>query len=147
MDASTLNFLLVEDDDIHAHLVMRSLARNPVPARVHRVTNGRDAIDFLRHQGRFRDAPQPDLVLLDLKLPKANGHEVLETIKKDSQLQVIPVVVMTTSRDEKDRAEAYKHHANSYVVKPADFQKFRQVICDVSHYWGVCNERPCLADV
>lgn len=147
MDAKRLVFLLVEDDDIHAHLVARSLENSDLPPRIYRVTNGFEALDFLRQQGEYASVPRPDVVLLDLKLPKATGHEVLAVIKQDERLQMIPVVVMTTSRDEIDRAKAYKHHANSYVVKPADFHIFRRVITDVSHYWGVCNEPPCVTNL
>lgn len=148
MDANPpLTILLVEDDDIHAHLVMRSLSESPLAGPVHRVTNGFDALQFLRRAGQYTDAPTPDMVLLDLNLPKTSGHDVLAVIKQDPQLRVIPVVVMTTSRDELDRAKAYSHHANSYIVKPADFQQFRTVIAEVSHYWGTCNERPISVDL
>jgi CheY-like chemotaxis protein len=147
MEAEPLCFLLVEDDDNHAHLVLRSLEKAPFSVRLYRVTSGADALSFLRREEGFEDAPSPDLVLLDLNLPRATGHEVLSAIKEDPLLKMIPVVVMTTSRDEADRAQAYRHHANSYVVKPADYQKFRQIITDISHYWCRCNEPPYLADV
>ncbi len=146
MTTKLVTFLLIEDDDIHAHLVTRSLEKAPVPSEIYRVANGADALLFLRRRGRFVNHPRPDVVLLDLKLPKVNGHEVLAAIKEDEDLRMIPVVVMTTSRDETDRAKAYRHHANSYVVKPADFEKFREIVTEVSHYWGVCNEPPCLVN-
>lgn len=145
MYQKTVNFLLVEDDDIHAHLVMRSLEKAKLEAHVARVANGAEALSYLQGVESFADEPRPDVILLDLKLPRVSGHEVLAAIKEDDDLRMIPVVVMTTSRDELDRAKAYQHHANSYVVKPADFAKFRQVVTEVSHYWGECNEPPCLA--
>jgi CheY-like chemotaxis protein len=146
MNDKPVTFLLVEDDDIHAHLVTRSLEKSYVKTAVFRVSNGADALLFLRRQGRYVNYPRPDVVLLDLKLPKVNGHEVLVVMKEDADLRTIPVIVMTTSRDETDRARAYQHHANSYVVKPADFEKFRVVVTEVSHYWGVCNEPPTLVN-
>jgi CheY-like chemotaxis protein len=145
MNDKRVIFLLVEDDDIHAHLVTRSLEKTPLKTGVFRVANGDDALLYLRQQGRYANHPRPDVVLLDLKLPKVDGHQVLAAIKADEDLRMIPVVVMTTSRDETDRAKAYQHHANSYVVKPADFEKFREVVTEVSHYWGVYNEPPCMA--
>jgi CheY-like chemotaxis protein len=144
MTVKPMTILLVEDDDVHALLVHRSLESSSFSPQIYRVANGLDALEFLRHQGPYEHAPVPDVILLDLRLPKATGHEVLGAIKSDEHLRSIPVVVMTTSRDELDRAKAYRQHANSYVVKPADFEKFRQVVQDVSHYWGVCNERPVL---
>src|SRR5688500_7335161 len=146
MDAQPLTVLLVEDDDIHAHLVQRSLENNSMVGKIFRVSNDCDALSFIQQRGSYPSAPRTDMVLLDLNLPKASGHEVLAAIKQNRYLQIIPVVIMTTSRDEGDRAKAYLHHANSYIVKPADFQEFRQVIRDISHYWGTCNERPCTLD-
>jgi CheY-like chemotaxis protein len=143
MTAEPITFLLVEDDDIHAHLVTRSMSRARCDNRLIRVADGAEALAFLRRQGCYVDAPRPDVVLLDLKLPKVDGHEVLAAIKEDSDLQMIPVVVMTTSRAESDLARAYEHHANSYVVKPVDFQKFQQLVTDLSLYWGGWNEPPC----
>jgi CheY-like chemotaxis protein len=146
MNNKPVNFLLVEDDNIHAHLVSRSLEKSVVPVKVYRVANGADALSFLRRQGLYALEPRPDVVLLDLKLPKIDGHQVLAAIKADSDLRMIPVVVMTTSRDDADREKAYRHHANSYVVKPADFARFRDVVTDISHYWGTCNQPPAASD-
>lgn len=142
MTPHLMTFLLVEDDDNHAHLVMRSLKKARVHNQVFRVADGAEAIAFLRQEGEHTDKPHPDVVLLDLKLPKVSGHEVLATIKTDEALRRIPVVVMTTSDAESDRAKAYGHHANSYVVKPVDFERFRQLVSDLCLYWGVWNEPP-----
>lgn len=142
MPPHLLTFLLVEDDDNHAHLVMRSLKKARVQNQVFRVCDGATALAFLRRQGEYCDKPHPDVVLLDLKLPKLNGHEVLAAIKSDETLKTIPVVVMTTSNAESDRAKAYEHHANSYVVKPLDFDRFRDLVKDLCLYWGVWNEPP-----
>lgn len=143
MTDGPVTFLLVEDDDIHAHLVSRSMGRACGNNQLIRVADGAEALAFLRRQGCYGDVPRPDVVLLDLKLPKIDGHEVLAAIKEDKDLQMIPVVVMTTSRAESDLAKAYEHHANSYVVKPVDFQKFQQLVKDLSVYWGAWNEPPC----
>lgn len=142
MKKQLITFLLVEDDDTHAHLVTRSLAKSRVANRVHRVADGVQALEFLKGEGEFQNQAHPDVILLDLKLPKMDGHEVLAQIKNDPELMKIPVVVMTTSDAESDRAKAYKHHANSYVVKPVDFEKFRQLVNDLCLYWGVWNESP-----
>lgn len=142
MPPHLLTFLLVEDDDNHAHLVMRSLKKARVQNQVFRVCDGAAGLAFLRRQGEYSDKPHPDVVLLDLKLPKLNGHEVLAAIKSDKTLKTIPVVVMTTSNAESDRAKAYEHHANSYVVKPLDFDRFRDLVKDLCLYWGVWNEPP-----
>lgn len=142
MTPHLLTFLLVEDDDNHAHLVTRSLKKTHVQNQVFRVSDGAAALAFLRRQGEYADKPHPDAILLDLKLPKLSGHEVLASIKQDDELKVIPVVVMTTSDAESDRAKAYEYHANSYVVKPVDFERFRQLVADLCQYWGVWNEPP-----
>ncbi|HUG19775.1 MAG TPA: response regulator [Planctomycetaceae bacterium] len=142
MTKSHVNFLLVEDDDTHAHLVMRSLKKARVTNRVFRVKDGLEAISFLHREEKHADSPRPDVVLLDLKLPKMDGHEVLAEIKRDPDLRLIPVVIMTTSDAESDRELAYEHHANSYVVKPADFDKLCKLVDDLSLYWSVWNESP-----
>jgi CheY-like chemotaxis protein len=138
-----VNFLLVEDDDIHAHLVTRCLSKARVSNRVFRVKDGAEALSFLHQEGRYVGHTRPDVVLLDLKLPKIDGHEVLAAIKGDESLKLIPVVIMTTSAAETDRQRAYQQAANSYVVKPVDSAKFQQLVEDLSHYWGVWNEPPC----
>jgi hypothetical protein len=142
MSQKLVTFLLVEDDDTHAHLVTRGLEKARVSNEVFRVADGVDALAFLRQEGEHADKPRPDVVLLDLKLPKMNGHELLSEIKEDPDLKLIPVVVMTTSNAETDRERAYEHRANSYVVKPVSFDKFHQLVDDLSLYWGVWNEPP-----
>ncbi len=134
-----IQFLLVEDDDRHAKLVTKCLAQNRVQNEVHRVRDGAEALSFLRREGAYSKAVAPDVILLDLKLPKIDGLEVLEQIKADERLAVIPVVMMTTSNTESDRVRAYQLKVNSYLVKPVDFDKFQQMVSDLSFYWGVWN--------
>ena len=129
------NFLLVEDDQDHADLVMMALNENHVENGIYHVIDGAEALAFLRQEGAHVDKPRPDLILLDLKLPKVDGHKVLEAVKQDEDLRTIPVVVLTTSAAEADRARAYGSHANSYLVKPVDFEKFHQMISDLQTMW------------
>lgn len=135
MEPRLIRFLLVEDDDSHATITMRSLRQNRVGNAIERVRDGAAALEYLRDPSR----PRPDVILLDLKLPKVDGHEVLAAIKQDPQLRLIPVVVLTTSDAELDRIEAYRHHVNSYLVKPIDFERFRQLVRDLSLYWSIWN--------
>jgi CheY-like chemotaxis protein len=134
-----VHFLLIEDDDGHAELVQRSLHKERVQNTLDRVKDGAAAISYLRNEPPYEDAHRPDVVLLDLKLPKVDGHEVLRIIKADPAMQSIPVVVLTTSDAEADREQAYALNANSYLVKPIDFDQFRRIVKDLSLYWGVWN--------
>ncbi|MEO8497052.1 MAG: response regulator [Planctomycetota bacterium] len=139
-DSRPVRFLLVEDNDDHALLVQRNLKRSTVANSVDRVADGVRALRYLRREREFTGCLRPDVILLDLKLPKLDGHEVLMIIKTDPELQDIPVVVLTTSATEADRVRAYANHANSYLVKPLDFKQFQQLVQDLSVYWGVWNQ-------
>lgn len=139
MRKQALNFLLVEDDPDHAHLVVRSLKRHCEAHEVSHVADGEEALRYLRKEHPFQNQKRPDVILLDLKLPKVDGHQVLKAIKEDEKLARIPVVVLTTSDAEIDRVEAYKNHANSYIVKPIDYDKFQKMASDLSLYWGEWN--------
>lgn len=132
-----LHFLLIEDDDDHAEIVMRTIAKNRVGNSIERVPDGEAGLAYLRGAGLFARARRPDIVLLDLKLPGRDGHEILKEIKQDPVLRMIPVVMLTTSAAESDRLKAYANYANSYVVKPVNFARFRQMVTDLSLYWGV----------
>jgi len=137
-----IRFLLIEDDENHAELVRRNLDRDRIQNMLDRVGDGEQALAFLRKEPPYEDAERPDVILLDLKLPKKNGLEVLQDIKADESLQSIPVVVVTTSEAENDRQRAYELQANSYVMKPIDFEQFRRMVRDLSLYWGVWNQPP-----
>lgn len=131
--------LLVEDDDDHAHLVGLCLKETRVFDSIERVADGEQALAYLRREGPYADNPAPDVVLLELKLPKIDGHDVLQAIKSDERLKSIPVVVLTTSDAQADRVRAYRNHANSYLVKPLDFDRFTRLIHDLAYYWAVWN--------
>jgi CheY-like chemotaxis protein len=138
-----IRFLLVEDDDDHAELItLGLLAMEGVPKAVDRVRDGEEALTYLRKRGACADCPRPDVILLDLKLPKVDGHEVLASIKSDPALCTIPVIVLTTSLAMEDKLEAYSCHANSYVAKPTNFGDFSRMIEDVFSYWGIWNQPP-----
>ena len=134
--------LLVEDDETHAMLIMRCFGRMEVN-NIHWVSDGMEALDYLIHRGKYEDVeknPRPDLILLDLRLPKRDGHEVLKDIKNSDDLRTIPVVILTTSKNEYDVTKAYLNHANSYLVKPLGFDKFQQMTEDLGIYWLQWNQ-------
>ena len=142
MQPNAKHFLLVEDDQDHAEIVLHSIKQHDVPHTVDHVWDGVAALQYLRGEGEYASRKLPDVVLLDLKLPKLDGLEVLESIKNDALLRSLPVVILTTSDAEIDRAKAYHSHANSYVVKPVDFKSFVALVEDLSVYWGEWNRGP-----
>lgn len=137
--------LLVEDDPAHAEIVLRNLESFQVANRIIHVSDGQEALDYLYRRERFgqpEQSPRPNLILLDLRLPKMDGLEVLDNIKKDPDLSVIPVVVLTTSAAEMDMVRAYKSHVNSYLVKPIDFLQFVELMKNLGYYWLAWNQYP-----
>jgi CheY-like chemotaxis protein len=130
-----LNVLVVEDDDGDALMIEEALAACAVPAAVQRVVDGREAVDFLRRDGAYTDAPRPDLVLLDLNMPRMDGREVLAEIKTDRALQSIPVVVLTTSAAEEDVLSSYERRANAYVTKPIDLAAFETAVQEIDRFY------------
>ncbi len=136
------HILLVEDDPYDAELIIRGLAENNLANRVVAVRDGEEALDYLNYRGKFagRTEGYPVVVLLDLKMPKIGGHEVLRQIKTDEKLRCLPVVILTSSKDDQDIVEGYKLGANTYVVKPIDFHRFIDVIKLVGSYWAVVSE-------
>jgi len=137
--------LLVEDDLAHAEIVRRNLEDFRVANRIVHVADGQKALDYLFRQNGYADAaaaPQPNLILLDLRLPKVDGLEVLRRIKEDEQLKHIPTVVLTTSSAEADMASSYKYGACSYLVKPVDFEKFTKLLEAFGYYWLAWNRFP-----
>lgn len=135
--------LLVEDNDDEAELATRELKRHNLANDLLRVNDGEEALEFIfgtgRYEGRDINIP-PKVILLDLKMPKVSGIEVLEKVRKDQRTRKIPVVVLTSSNEEKDIVDAYELGVNSYIVKPIDFQKFSNSIKDIGYYWLVLNK-------
>jgi len=140
MNGKTTHFLLVEDNNAHAKLVTLHLCDAEANVIVDRVSDGAEALSYLRGQGEFAGRHRPDVILLDLKLPRVDGHEVLRQVKSDESLKLIPVVVLTTSTADTDKELAYSNHANSYITKPLDFDEFQQMMESVKHYWASWNQ-------
>ena len=125
---SVVDVLLVEDDPGDVLLIREAFEYNKVHNSLHVVSDGVEALDFLHRRNGHADAPRPDLVLLDLNLPRKDGREVLEEVKADKDLRTIPIVVLTTSEAEEDILRSYDLHANAYVTKPVDFDRFIEVV-------------------
>jgi CheY-like chemotaxis protein len=138
----SVDFLLVEDNPDHVELILKVLQDNNVLNPVHVVTNGEKALDFLYQREEYTDAPQPGLILLDIKLPRMDGTEVLRRIKADPKLKSIPVVMLTSSVGEQEMVESYSRGADSYIIKPLGFEQFAKVIKDLKLYWQVINILP-----
>src|SRR5829696_1276929 len=137
--------MLVEDNIDHAELVIRTLEEHKIANRVKHFLDGQSALDYLFRRGEFESATDialPHVVLLDLRLPRVDGIDVLRAIKEDDNLKSIPVVVLTTSEAEKDVAKAYYNHANSYLVKPVGFDEFKKLMDDLGFYWLSWNTNP-----
>lgn len=130
-----VEILLVEDNPGDVDLTLEALEDAKMRNHVSVARDGQEALDFLRGEDGFEDKPRPDLILLDLNLPKKDGREVLQIVKDDPALKSIPVVVLTTSSDEKDVLESYEHRANAYIVKPVDFDQFFRAIQALEDFW------------
>jgi CheY-like chemotaxis protein len=136
--------LMVEDDPKDVELTLTALAEYNLSNEVVVTRDGEEALDYLYHRGTFetRTNGNPAVLLLDLKLPKVDGLEVLQQIKSDEKLRVIPVVVLTSSREERDMVASYKLGVNAYVVKPVDFHEFVNAIKELGVFWAIINEAP-----
>jgi two-component system, response regulator len=146
-DIQDVEILLVEDNPNDAELAIRALKKNKLANKVVHVGDGEEALDFLFGRGKFLDRQienGPKVIILDLKLPKINGLEVLQEVKSHPILKKIPVVVLTSSSEESDLIESYNLGANSYIVKPVDFDKFTVAVRDLGFYWLLLNEPPKL---
>ena len=130
-----IEILLVEDNPGDVRLTKEALKEGKVYSNLHTVKDGVEAMEFLRRQGKFKDVPRPDIILLDLNLPRKDGREVLEEIKSDEVFKRIPVVVLTTSKAEEDVLRTYNLHANCYVTKPVDLEKFMVVVKSIDVFW------------
>ncbi len=139
MRSKKLRILLVEDNPDDIKITERALSRSNVKSELYVVRDGQEALDFLYKRGQYADAPRPDLIFLDLKLPKVSGHEVLTTIKQDEKLRRIPVIVLTVSRSEEDMVKAYDSGASGYIQKPVSSSEFIKVITTVRDYWEIAE--------
>jgi chemotaxis family two-component system response regulator Rcp1 len=137
-----IEILLVEDNPADVDLTQETLAYAKIRNRLHVVTDGEEALEFLRRQGRYSDAVRPDVILLDLNLPRKDGREVLEELKADPDLRSIPVVVLTSSDAEKDVVRSYDLGANCYVTKPVDLDQFASVVRTIEDFWFIVVKLP-----
>jgi len=139
-----VEILLAEDNPADAEMTLRALRRNNLANRVHWVKDGAEALDymFLREVYQHRAAGTPKLVLLDIKMPKLDGIEVLRRLKEDTELRTVPVVVMTSSNEERDVVESYRLGVNSYIVKPVQFEAFLETVAKIGLYWVLTNRAP-----
>ena len=145
MNGEPLIILLVEDNPDHVEMMVRSLQDHRIANKIYCVSDGEAALDYLFRRGDYadpRESPRPHVILLDLRLPKIDGLEVLKEIKTADETCRIPVVILTTSEAEGDIVRAYDNHANSYLVKPVDFDKFTRLMDDLGFYWLGWNRHP-----
>lgn len=139
----TIEILLVEDNPGDVELVREALGEGKIRNELHVASDGVEAMRFLHREDEFGDANCPDLILLDLNLPKKNGREVLQEIKNDPSLKFIPVVVLTSSKAEEDIVRSYNLHANCYVTKPVDLDQFLHVVKSIEDFWLTVVKLPC----
>lgn len=135
MHVKPIVILLVEDNDGDARLAIEAMRDSKFHNTLHHVWDGEEAMAFMRREGKFADAPRPDLVLLDLNLPRKDGREVLAEIKSDDSLKRIPVVILTVSSAEEDIFKTYNLHANCFITKPLDFHQFVKVVKSIENFW------------
>lgn len=133
--AKSIEILLVEDSPSDAALTAEALETGKITNNLNRVVDGVEAMQYLRREGRYAKAVRPDLIMLDLNLPRKDGREVLKELKNDPSLKIIPVIVLTTSRADQDILQSYHLNANCYITKPVDFQQFIDVVKSVEHFW------------
>jgi CheY-like chemotaxis protein len=139
---NVVDVLLVEDDPGDALMTQEAFEHHKIRNQLHVVRDGVEALEFLRREGRYADAPRPGLILLDLNLPKMDGREVLAQVKADESLRTIPVVVLTTSEAEEDILRSYNLHANAYVTKPVDFDRFIEVVRQIDDFFVTVVKLP-----
>lgn len=145
MTINEVEILLVEDNPNDVELTLRALKKRNLANKVHVVRDGAEALEFIFSTGTYAERDinhMPKVILLDLKLPKVDGLEVLRIVKSDERTKVIPVVVLTSSKEESDLVESYRLGANSYITKPVDFDKFAQTVSEMGLYWLLVNQPP-----
>ncbi|MFZ0488963.1 MAG: response regulator [Salegentibacter sp.] len=137
-----VNILLVEDNEGDILLTVEALQDGKIANEIHVARDGREAINFLRRKGKFQYSQRPDLILLDINLPKLNGHELLDKIKQDEELKAIPVIILSTSSLEDEILRCYNSYANCYITKPVDINNFDQVLRRIKDFWTSTVELP-----
>lgn len=130
-----IEILIVDDNEGDLRLAKEGFKKNKIRNRIHSVEDGVEAMEFLRKEGKYTNVPRPDLILLDLNLPKKDGREVLEEIKNDETLKSIPVVILTISKAEEDILKTYNLHANCFITKPIDYKQFIKVVNSIENFW------------
>ncbi|WP_433784218.1 response regulator [Actinomycetospora sp. CA-101289] len=140
--ADEIHVLLVEDDPGDVLMTQEAFEHHKLRNQLHVVADGVEALSFLRREGEYADAPRPGLILLDLNLPRKDGRQVLEEVKNDQTLRSIPIVVLTTSQAEEDILRSYNLHANAYVAKPVDFERFIEVIRQIDDFFVTVVKLP-----
>ncbi len=141
----TVEILLVEDNDHDAEMALRALKKNNISNKITRLKDGEEALEFLFGTGDFEGRSvhnQPRVILLDLKMPKVDGLEVLKAVRSNKDTENIPIVMLTSSREERDVVEGYKLGVNSFIVKPVEFNSFMEAVKDIGIYWLILNELP-----
>ena len=142
MVAEKIQVLLVEDNLGDRRLAMEALKDSKLTVNMHTAANGVEALSFLYHENEYADTPRPDLILLDLNLPKKDGREVLAEIKANDDLKSIPVVILSSSEADTDIAHCYNHHANSYIPKPVDLEQFTNIMRTIESFWFTTVKLP-----
>lgn len=146
LNATAIDILMVEDNPGDARLTREALKESKICNVLHHVIDGVQAMEFLRKEGAYKDAPTPDIIFLDLNLPRKDGRQVLEELKNIPRLKHIPVVVLTTSAAEQDIVKSYELHANCYITKPVDLDKFVEIIHGIENFWLSIVKLPHVSD-
>jgi two-component system, chemotaxis family, response regulator Rcp1 len=141
-DMKPVEILLIEDNPVDTMMTREALADAKVFNNLHTVEDGEQALDFLYRKGKYTEAPKPDLILLDLNLPKKDGREILAEIKDDSALSHIPVIILTTSESDADILNTYQQHANCFITKPVDMEQFIEVVKSIEEFWFTVVKLP-----
>lgn len=141
-----IELLLIDDDDKDIFLTKRAFKKSIIPSQVQVAKNGEEGLALLRRESPFEDAARPDLILLDLNMPRMNGHEFLEIVKADDDFKSIPMIVMTMSQSETDMMKSYGHHANSFISKPIELADFMTVIKAIEDFWFAAVRLPQARD-
>jgi two-component system response regulator len=144
MESKSVEILLIEDNPYEAELTIRALKKHNFANNLHHIDDGADALDFIFERGKFKDhlAGLPKVILLDIKLPRVDGIEILRQIKANDKTKAIPVVILTSSKENQDIRACYELGVNSYIVKPVDFDSFAKAVADLGMYWILLNTAP-----